>query len=150
MQYAALWPRSEIILRGLNADLIPMCSSPVQVNGTDPSFSCTYTCFLTHQLLRAPSEISIITKKQAFEPLVGVSIGCTLFFDCSVGILACCLTTRKQTEQELRETLGRNEFRDGDPPKVHRSRRTPVKGQERGSKRTNSIEIPPVSVGSTL
>ena len=78
------------------------------------TFNCTYACFSTRQILRDPSEITVIPSDQINWILVRASLGLVLTGSCFLAIFGCCLTTRKRTEAELRACIKQNKGRRAD------------------------------------
>lgn len=98
----------------------PACRSSDQVLLASPrqlehsAFNCTYTCFSARQVLRDPSEITIIPSEQVNgTPLVlmKAALGMVITGSCLLGGFGCCLTTRKRTEAELRACIEQKKVR---------------------------------------
>lgn len=92
-----------------------LLTSPRQLETS--GFNCTYACFSTRQVLRHPSEITVIASEQVNGTALGltkIAIALVLTGSCVLAIFACCLTTRKRTEAELRACIERNRARRAD------------------------------------
>lgn len=91
----------------------------------DATFNCTYSCFSSHQLLRNPSEITVISKWQAFGRMEGVfvvAVSLTMIFGALLGVLSFGLTSKKSTEAELKATITGNKAHPRDIPKQRRAK----------------------------
>ncbi|KAL8685741.1 MAG: hypothetical protein Q9218_007571 [Villophora microphyllina] len=89
-----------------------LLSSISQVSNED--FNCSYSCFDARQVLRVPTDITVISKSRAFGPLFGLTVAAMLLtgmFGIFIGCQSCFLVPRKRTEAELRVILNRDTSR---------------------------------------
>ena len=96
----------EVACRSSSAQLL---TEPAQI--MDPRFNCTYTCFATHQPLRAPSQMTVIWEKVVFgywQAILFVSVAMVLLTGVLMGSLGCLPGPRKHTEKELDDIIRRN------------------------------------------
>ena len=90
---------SEPVCRFQNGELL----SKVSQLGNQ-GLNCTYSCFRNTQIMRIPSDISVVTKKQIFGSNFNLLISSavlTWFFGALLGLYSCVRMPRKRTEAEL-------------------------------------------------